>query len=307
MAISAYIENLFTYLDRFEDRPAEIDTEAFVQTYSGIYAVFQALRKERDRATEIDQFFLSKIKATPLNKSDLRQVTVQLLVTYFEVESDVDGQSNQAYLYCRGQRELRQDAPFFESHLAPKLFSESGLGQNQRLVEFLLDEIVRYMNRYGSRIPVDLTPEQFDRLTESSKFLMLARRRLELGKDLARERGSLEHQLLQFETFRKLAARGRIQRELLSGWDYLQTTSFWSRLFGAIGDSLGRLGGAFKSWRYFRHVIRERNTAYLFYSIIIVLAIALAIWVPSKWLSYTDTKLQQLEQHAGEIQAQSGR
>ena len=47
--------------------------------------------------------------------------------------------------------------------------------------------------------------------------------------------------------------------------------------------------------------------SYLFYSIIIVLAIALAIWVPSRWLSYTDTKLQQLEQHAGEIQTQSGK
>ena len=59
--MSAYIEDLFQYLDRFETRAAEFDTEAFLQTYSGVYALFGVLREQRDKAFETDSFFLERI------------------------------------------------------------------------------------------------------------------------------------------------------------------------------------------------------------------------------------------------------
>ena len=305
MSINSYIENLFAYLDRFEKNPADLDTEAFLQTYNGIYAVFQTLRKERDRAVEIDQFFLGKIKQTPLSKSDLRLITVQLLISYFEVESDVDGQSNQAYLYCRGQREVKQDVPYFENHLVPRLFADGSLGFNRQLKTFFLGEIARYMNRYGSRVPTDIRPEDFDRMSDASKFLLLARRRLELGRDLITERGTLEHDLAQIDAFKKLAARGREQRDYLADWGYLTTTTIWSRIAAWFSDTLSRIGGAFKSWRYFRLVIRQRSAALAVYSLMILLAIVIAIWVPSMWMDYSNERLEQLEQHADELRVHS--
>ncbi len=306
MAISSYIENLFSYLDKFENRPGDLDTEAFLQTYNGIYAVFQALRQERERAVEIDQFFLSKIKQTPLNKSDLRLITVQLLISYFEVESDVDGQSNQAYLYCRGQREVKQDVPYFGQHLVPKLFADGSLNFDLRLNSFFLNEFARYMNEYGSRVPADTSVEEFDRMPVSSQFLLLARRRLEYGEDLIKDRSSLEHNLLQLDKFKKMAVQGRVQREYLSDWSYLVTTSFWSRLSAWFKETLGRIGGAFSSWRYFRLVMRQRKAAYLWYSLVIVIAVWSAIWVPMKWLDYTDERLDQLKQRADQVQKQAG-
>ncbi len=307
MPISSYIENLFTYFERFETNPSQFDTEAFLQTYNGIYAVFQALRKERDRAVEIDQYFLTKIRSTPISKSDLRQITTQLLITYFEVESDVDGQSNQAYLYCRGQREVKQDVPYFESHVVPMLFHDAAMSHNFKLNTFFLSEIARYMNKYGSPLHGDITPEAFDKMSESSKFLLLERRRLEMGRDLATDRTTLEHHLMQVGTFQKMAGRGRIQRDYLSDWAYLASKNFWAKVSQWFRELFARIGGAFSSWSYFRLVLRQRNAAYFFYSIVIVVAILAAIYVPVKWLDHSGKQLQQLEQHASELQGGGGR
>ncbi len=302
MPISSYIENLFTYFERFESNASQFDTEAFLQTYNGIYAVFQALRKERDRAVEIDQYFLTKIRSTPLSKSDLRQITIQLLISYFEVESDVDGQSNQAYLYCRGQREVKQEVPYFENHVVPLLFHDAAMANNFKLNTFFLNEIARYMNRYGSPLHGDTAPEAFNRLNDSSKFLLLARRRLELGRDLATDRTTLEHHLMQVGAFQKLASRGKVYREYLSGWSYLTSKNFWGAVAKWFRELFARLGGAFSSWSYFRLVLRQRNAAYFFYSIIIIVAILAAIYIPVRWLDYSGNRLQQLEQHATELQ-----
>lgn len=307
MPISSYIENLFTYFERFESSPASLDTEAFLQTYNGIYAVFQALRKERERAVEIDQYFLSKIKATPLRQSDLRLISIQLLISYFEVEADVDGQSNQAYLYCRGQREIKQDVPYFENHIIPMLFADGSLNFNLRLNGFFLDEIARYINRYGSPVPTDTTPEAFDRMSDSAKFLLLARRRLALGKDLVKDRATLEHHLQQVDAFSKLAMRGRTYREHLSDWGYLSTTSLWSRLSAWMGELFAKMGGAFSNWRYFRLAIRQRNGAYFLYSFIVIVAILLAVYVPSKWLDHSGDKLERLEEHSAELKGGGGK
>jgi len=307
MSINAYVDDLFSYFERFETNPSQFDTEAFLQTYNGIYAVFQTLRRERERAVAIDQYFLSKIKLTPLRTSELRLLTIQLLITYFEVEADIDSQSDQAYLYCRGQREVKQDVPFFENHLVPFLFGGSALNQNVKLNAFFLDEISRYMNRYGSPPPADVKPEAFDRMSDASKFLLLARRRLAFGKELVKDRGALEHHLAQVEAFSKLAGRARIHRAYLSEWQYLTSISIWTRLMAWLGETLGKIGGAFSSWRYFRLVLRQRKAAFLYYSIITIIAVVAAVYVPMKWLDYSNEKLQQLEQRATEIQDGGGR
>lgn len=304
--MNTYIEDLFSYLNKFEARTG-FDAEAFLQTYNGVYTVFGAMREDRTKAIELDQFFVERIKQNPLGQSDLRQLTIQVLISYFETEADIDGQSNQGYLYCRSLREVRQDVPYFENHLVPLLFREGALGGDQRLVTFFLGEIARFMNRYSGRMDPDTKPEKFDALPEPTKYLHLARRRLEYGKDLVSDRTSLEFHLLQVNAFTKMSNRGKAQRELLSQWGYLRTTSFWAKVMAAIREFGGKLGGAFSNWKYFRLVMTQRNSAYLTYSVIILIFVFLAIYVPLKWNAHTERELGTFNEHAQELQQKSSK
>ncbi|MCP4705503.1 MAG: hypothetical protein GY865_12955, partial [candidate division Zixibacteria bacterium] len=147
--IESYINDLFNYLDIYKNRQSEFKTEAFLQTYNGVSAVFNTLRQQRDEAVHVDLNFLDKIKATPLADSDLREITVQILITYFESEADTDGQSNKAFSYCRGLRTVKQDVPYFENYLMPLLLKERSLKDNFKLNAFFLEEIARYLNKFG--------------------------------------------------------------------------------------------------------------------------------------------------------------
>jgi len=301
-SIKTYIEDLFKYLETYESNYSEFKTEAFFQTYNGIYAVFQALRQQRDKAVEVDYIFLDKIKLSPLSSSDLRQLTIQILITFFESEADTDGRSNQAYLFCRDLRPVKRDASFFEEHLNPMLLREGSLNNNDQLNEFFLKEISRYINKFAHGVKADMNPEQFDALSEPMKLLELNRRRLELGDQLIGDRNSLEFQLQRIGAFNKLSEKSKIFDHYLRKWDYLITSTFWSRLKGSLSVLWGKFKGLFKSFNYFRLSLLQRKPAYLFYGLIIIIFILLAIYVPSRWNQYSHDKYQQFEQQATETQ-----
>ncbi len=306
-AVISYVEDLFRYLKTYETNYAEFETEAFLQTYQGIGAVFQALRQQRDKAIELDRFFLEKLKQHPLTSSDLRQLTLQILITFFESEADIDGQSNQAYSYCRGVRAIKQDVPFFENHLTPLLFQEGSLNNNFRLHSFLLDEIARYLNTFGKSVKVDLTPEQFQAMSEPMKFLELARRRLQLGGDVLTERSSLEFHLMRIDAFNKLRHKSRLYEHLLKEWRYLVETSFWSKVKNLGSVLLGKLKGAFSSWRYFRLIMTQRNPAFVFYGVIILLFLLVAWYVPRKWQDYSHRQFEIFQQRSQTMQKSMGK
>ena len=301
MEIKNYIEELFAYLNKYENSYAQFETEAFLQTYNGIIAVFNPLRQQRNEAMEVDGYFLEKVKQAPLNSSDLRQLTVQVLITFFESEADTDGQSNRAYSYCRGLRAVKQDIPYFENHLIPLLFDEGGLNANHRLRSFLLGEIARYMNKFGSRIQLNVTPEQFQAMSDPMKILELERRRLTIGDDLVRDRTTLEFHLQRIDYFNKLGDKSKLYDQFLRDWGYLKTTSFWSQVKSAMSAVGGKFRGAFSSFGYFRLIMTQRNPAYLFYGVLIVVFIFLAIYVPMKWHDYGNNKLDQFQNHAQEL------
>ncbi len=303
--MESYITELFRYLETYENNYAKFDTEAFLQTYNGIYAVFQALREQRDKAVQVDQFFLEKIRQSPLTGSDLRQLCIQILVTYFESEADTDGQSNQAYLYCRGLRSVKQDVPYFENNLVPLLFREGSLNNNHELNVFLLSEIARYINKFGKGINTVMSPEEFSGMTDPMKFLELSRRRLVLGNDVIRDHSSLEFHLQRVRAFDKLGNSSRLAEYYLTKWQYLAKTSFWAKVTDFFGELWGKVKGAFSNWRYFRLVMTQRNPAYFWYGFIIVIFIFLAIYVPLKWNSYSDQKLEEFHQRS-QITQQSG-
>jgi len=306
--IKSYIEDLFKYLETYENRYAEFDTEAFLQTYNGIYTVFQAMREKRDRAIEVDQFFLERIRQIPLTSSDLRQLVIQILITYFESEADIDGQSNKSYLYCRDLRPIKRDISYFENHLVPILFREGSLNNNYQLNYFILKEIARYINKFGTEVQVNsLTPEDFAALSDPMKFVELMRRRMILGEKLLSDRASLEFHLYGIDAFNKLGKKNKLHEQYLTEWSYLRKTSFWTRLKTALGGLGGKISGAFASGRYFRLVMTQRPMAYLFYGIIIILFIFLAIYVPSSWGKYTDHRLQDFKEKADVLQSGTGR
>ncbi len=302
MEIKTYIEDLFKYLESFEKGAGGFETEAFLQTYNGIYAVFQALRQQRDKAVEVDQYFLNRIEKTPLNSSDLRQLSLQIMITYFESEADTDGQSNQSYLYCRGLRAVKQDIPFFETHLIPLLFKEGSLNNNFRLHQFFLNEIARYMGRFGKKVKASLSPEEFSSQTDSVKFLELARRRVELGSELLKDRTSLEFHLQRINAFGKLGQKSKLYEHYLMEWGYLRKTSFWASVKRFLSELGGKFRGAFSSSRYFRLVITQRTPAYFYYFLMIIIFIFLAIYVPVKWNSYSRNKLTEFNEHASQVQ-----
>lgn len=307
MDIKTYIEDLFRYLDTFESRYAEFETEAFLQTYNGIYAVFQTLRRQRDDALDVDQFFLKRIQKSPVSSSDLRQLTIQVLITFFESEADTDGRSNKSYLFCRDLRPIKRDISFFEDHLVPLLFREGSLNNNFRLNSFFLGQISRYLNKFGRPINKNITPEAFGALSDPGKFLELNRRRLVLGKDVMTDRGSLEFHLGRIDACKKLGRSSRLCESYLTDWGYLKEQSFWANLKIAAAGIWGKFKGAFKSARYFRLVMTQRAAAYLFYGVIMVIFILLAFYVPSKWHDYSMRKLEDFQNKATTLQSGPGK
>ncbi|RKX26920.1 MAG: hypothetical protein DRP45_02305 [Candidatus Zixiibacteriota bacterium] len=300
--IRSYIDDLFRYIDTYENKYSEFQVEAFLQTYNGIYAVFQTLRQNRDEAVRVDQYFLEKVRQSPLSSSDMRQLTLHLLVSFFESEADVDGRSNEAYSFCRGLRSVKQDIPFIENHLVDLLFHEGGLNNNFRLNTFFLGEMVRFIRKFGKSLQAGLSPEAFDRLRDPLKMLELARRKLELGGNLLKDRATLEFHLKQVDAFEKLKLRGRIIETYLKDWDYLVTSSFWSTVKSFLGVQWGKVKGAFRSWRYFKLVTTQRSPAYVFYGAIMALAIIMAIMVPRWWQSYEETQLQEFKERVRQVQ-----
>ncbi|MEZ5360351.1 MAG: hypothetical protein R3F48_16160 [Candidatus Zixiibacteriota bacterium] len=302
MDIKSYIDDLFKYLDTFENNYAEFEAEAYLQTYNGIYAVFQALRQQRDKAIEVDRYFLERIQKSPLTSSDLRQLSLQIMITFFESEADIDGQSNKSYLYCRDLRASKRDIDYFEDHLLPLLFRDGCLNNNHRLISFFLNELGRYLNKFGRGVNAGISPESFDALSEPAKFLELVRRRLSLGPDLLTDRSSLEFHLQRVEGFAKMARKGRLAEQFLKDWGYLKTTTFWSRVVDFLGELGGKIKGTFASFTYFKLVVTQRGAAYFMYTAIILLFVFLSIYIPTKWMSYSEEKLEQFNAKATQVQ-----
>ena len=298
MDIRTYIQDLFDYLDKYERASAQFETEAFLQTYNGIIAVFSSLRQQRSEAVAVDEYILDKIRNTPLTSSDLRQLTAQILITFFESEVDTDGQSNRAYSYCRGLRAIKQDTQFFEKHLVPLICDGTSLGANLRLKQFLLREIARYLRKFGRPLQAAILPETFLAMPASVQLLELTRRQSELGRELMKDRGSLEFHLARVDYFDKLRSNGRLHEHLLATWGYLQAETFWSKFKSGMSNLASSVAGAFASSGYFRLVINQRRPAYLFYAIIIALALFIAIYVPLKWSSYGEERLQEFQEHS---------
>jgi hypothetical protein len=300
-SIRSYVEDLFEYLDLYEKNYSQFQTEAFFQTYHGIGAVFQALRQQRDKAVEVDNYFLEKIKQGPLTSSDLRQLTIQVIITFFESEADTDGQSNRAYLYCRDFRSDKRDVDYFKNHLVPLLFRTGSLNNNYELNEFFLGEIGRYISKFSSIVQSDLSPENFQELTDPGKILELSRRRQDLGDDVIQDRNSLEFHLQRIGDFNKLSQKGEIYNFYIRKWDYLIETSIWAKIKSFATEIWGKIKSIFSSFRYFRLSLAQRNSAYVFYGLLIVIFVFLAIYVPMKWLSHADNKEAELNNHSTQI------
>jgi len=306
-SITSYIEDLFTYINGYESDYASFEVEAFFQTYNGIGAVFQALREQREKAVEVDRVFLEKIKQRPLNSSDLRQLTIQIIVSFFESVADTDGQSGNAYIYCREFRNVRQDKPYFETVLMPLLAREGGLNNNFKLNYFFLKEIGRYIRKFSRGFSADVNFEDFKGMPVHQKLLTLHLRRSELGEDIINDRDSLEFHMRNVGVFEKFRQESPLAESYLKEWGYLaQGPSFMDKVrqfFSIIGS---KLRGS-SSLNYVRLSLSQRYSAYLFYYLMIVIFVFLAIFVPLAWNKYTEQRLEKFKAHVEEAQNAMGK
>lgn len=306
-SITSYIEDLFGYIKRYESDYSSFETDGFIQTYNGIGAVFQALREQREQAVEVDRVFLEKIKQGPLNSSDLRQLTIQIIISFFESVADTDGQSDRAYRYCREFRDVKQDVPYFETSLMPILVREGSLNNNFRLNYFFLKEIGRYVRKFSRGFTTDVNFEDFKGMPVHQKLLALHLRRSELGEDLANDRDSLEFHMRNVGVFDKLGQEGPLAEWYLKEWNYLKPTeSFFDKVRRALAVVGGKLRGTFSSFNYIRLSISQRYSAYVFYVLVMAVFICLAILIPLKWNSYTDTKLGEFKARVDAIEKAKG-
>jgi hypothetical protein len=232
----------------------------------------------------------------------LKQLSIQILISFFESVADTDGQTNQAYLYCRDLRPIRRDVAYFEEHLMPLLYRPGSLNNNFDLNAFFLNEIGRFIQKFGQSVRGDLTPEQFAALPDHLKLLELSRRRRELGDDLFRDRNSLEFHLHGIGSFEKLSQVGPVFNYYLKKWDYLVRVSFWDKVKNAGGVLWGKLRGLFSSFGYFRLSLSQRNPAYIFYILIIIVFVWLAVYVPMRWNRYTENSLIEFENRVEQTQ-----
>ncbi|MCK4574481.1 MAG: hypothetical protein KAU36_08915, partial [candidate division Zixibacteria bacterium] len=135
----------------------------------------------------------------------------------------------------------------------------------------------------------------------------LTRRRMELGTGLLADRNSLEFHLNRIDYFTKLSAANKLSEHFLKDWHYLKTTSFWSRLGDFLSELGGKLRGAFSSFGYLRLILNQRNPAYVYYSVIIIIFILLAIYVPLKWQDYSQEQLRDFQQRTHQSGGDTGR
>ncbi len=291
-----YINDLFAYLETYETKYAQFETEAFLQTYNGIYAVFGTLRHQKEKAVEVDSLLFEKIKTQPLNSSDLRELSVQILVSYFESVAVVEGQNNRAYPYCRGVRPIKQDIAYMANHLVPKLFQTGSLNGNFRLHVFFLGEIARFASKFGSPIDAGLSPEALQAMSLPHQLLELGRRRLEFGNELLRDRNSLEYTLQKLGYFDKQSKIDKLAALYFGEWGYVTEIGFWDRVKASFSGMGRKFRGSFSSNRYFWLTMTQRKAAYGLYAGIIIVSIALAILVPKLWSSHTQHKLQEFQE-----------
>jgi hypothetical protein len=306
-SITSYIEDLFKYINSYESDYASFEVEGFFQTYNGIGAVFQALREQREKAVEVDRVFLEKIKQRPLNSSDLRQMTIQIIVSFFESVADTDGQSGNAYIYCREFRNVRQDVPYFETVLMPLLAREGSLNGNFKLNRFFLKEIGRYIRKFSRSFSADVSFEDFKGMPVHQKLLVLSLRRAELGEDIGNDRDSLEFHMRNVGVFDRLRQESPLAESYLKEWDYLpHGLSFMDRLkrfFAIIGSKLRGSSSA----TYVRLSLSQRYSAYLFYGLMIVVFVFLSVFVPLQWNKYTERRLERFKAHVEETEKAMGR
>ncbi|MBN2183972.1 MAG: hypothetical protein JW746_01460 [Candidatus Krumholzibacteriota bacterium] len=305
--ITSYIDDLFKYIDDYEKSYSSFEVEAFFQTYNGICAVFQALRQQREKAVEVDRVFLEKIKRGPLNSSDLRQLTIQVLISFFESIADTDGQSNRAYLYCREFRNVKRDVPYFEDSLIPLLMRDGSLYNNFRLNSFFLKEIGRFITNFSSGWNIEPTFEDFKGFSDPMKLLTLYIRRLKLGTDLAKDRNSLEFHMQSVGGLAKLRQSGDLYEQYLLEWGYLSDESFFDRVKKSLIVLWSNFKGLCSNFNYLRLALAQRYSAYLFYSVVIIIFLLLAIIVPGRWNRFTEKKLAEFENRVDQTEEAIGK
>ena len=108
-------------------------------------------------------------------------------------------------------------------------FEAGNAGLTLTMLE-MLEEMSRFLNTFGRPLKGTITPEEFGAYSDPMKFLVLCRRRLQLGNELLGDRTSLEFDLQRLGTITKLNQKSKLFASYFKEWNYLRKISFWSKI-----------------------------------------------------------------------------
>ena len=184
---------------------------------------------------------------------------------------------------------------------------DGSLYNNFRLNSFFLKEIGRFITNFSSGWNSEPTFEDFKGLSDPMKLLTLYIRRLKLGNDLAGDRNSLEFHMQSVGGLAKLRQAGDLHEQYLLEWDYLSDESFFDRVKKSLSVLWSNFKGLISNFNYLRLALTQRYSAYLFYSIVIIIFVFLAIIVPGRWNKFTEKKLAEFESRVDQTEEAIGK
>jgi hypothetical protein len=291
------INDLFAKIAHFEEGSANFHTHEFIENFSGVLALFPAVRDNVSEIKEIDQILSRRTQEFNVNRSDLRQLCVHLLTMFFKFSANAPSPYDRCYLSSREKRRPRKDAGFVTEVLIPRLFSSGSLRNDFELKYYLLKRVNEFQQKFGGRRPIydTISPDEAWKLPRHILFADLVARYDQDSGRIHKE-GMIENRLYQSGKFKLLAREDPFLEYLLLKLEYLEVVRWYIRWWAKIVKGIGRILGTLHLG-FIRYLFTKRRAAYLFYVFLILLILVGGVAVPFLWRSINQNKLERLERN----------
>lgn len=291
------INDLFAKIAYFEEGSATFHTHEFIENFSGVLALFPAVRDNVSEIKEIDQILSRRTQEFNVNRSDLRQLCVHLLTMFFKFSANAPSPYDRCYLSSREKRRPRKDAGFVTEVLTPLLFSSGGLRNDFELKYYFLKRVNEFQQKFGGRRPIYDTIS-LDETWKLPRHILFADLVARYDQDSGRihKEGMIENRLYQSGKFKLLAREDPFLEYLLLKLEYLEVVRWYTRWWAKIVKGIGRILGTLHLG-FIRYLFTKRRAAYLFYVFLILLILAGGVAVPFLWRSINRNKLERLERN----------
>lgn len=299
------INDLFSKIVYYEEGSPHFHTPEFIENFSGVLALFPAVRDKVKEIREIDQILSRRSQEFNINRSDLRQLCVHLLTMFFKFSANAPSPYDRCYLSSREKRRPRKDAGFMTEILIPLLFSSGGLRDDFELKHYFLKRANEFQRKFGGRKPVydTISLEDASKLSRPLLFSDLVER-YEQDPSRVHKEGMIENRLYQSGKFKNMAREDPFLEYLLLRLGYLEKVPWYKKILAKMAKGIGRILGTLHLG-FIRYLLTKRRAAYLFYIFLILLILVGGVAVPLVWKSVNQKKLEHLRRNTDESEETS--